>query len=259
MSNPAVIELVSGELECGNFRIEDNIGESIHIHISEFRFDFSVKEFMLLAEKVRNVLDVLWKEMELDCSMIDPEFLFQISDFLPDLTHIEIRNIPLTDLKVDTINKIGFPTYRSISESRVVKALKGNHKEDDKRLQINPYGMTNQERTNYIAESVRINGYPYKNKRVVLFNDEMVIRDGQHRAAALYMENPNMSIEVLCLQFSYNLHGVDKYPFLKKVFYWDKKKLKKNIKIILKFGKQVIFKIRRKLFYIRYRKKLRLY
>ena len=49
MSNPGVIELFNFayRYRSGNhsFRIEDNIGEAIHLHLDNIRLDLSVKEF----------------------------------------------------------------------------------------------------------------------------------------------------------------------------------------------------------------------
>ena len=50
MSNPGVIVLASVRNAGANIKrldIEDNIGESIHIHLNSFRFDFSVDIFFL--------------------------------------------------------------------------------------------------------------------------------------------------------------------------------------------------------------------
>ena len=48
MSNPGVIVLHSANCRGTNFKrfqVEDNIGESIHIHVDNMRFDFTIEEF----------------------------------------------------------------------------------------------------------------------------------------------------------------------------------------------------------------------
>ena len=49
MSNPAVITLDSVNSKKGQFKrfvVEDNIGESLHLHIDNMRVDFTVNEFL---------------------------------------------------------------------------------------------------------------------------------------------------------------------------------------------------------------------
>ena len=57
MSNPAVINLAETETDIGFFRIEDNIGESIHLHLGDFRYDLTIKEFLSLSDDLKNVID----------------------------------------------------------------------------------------------------------------------------------------------------------------------------------------------------------
>ena len=55
MSNPGVIFLNTSKVYvdriiCGDrLWIEDNIGEAIHIHYRNMRFDFTIEEFLQLA------------------------------------------------------------------------------------------------------------------------------------------------------------------------------------------------------------------
>ena len=52
MSNPAVITLASLNGRNNTFKrfqIEDNIGESIHLHVDNMRIDLSVNEFFELT------------------------------------------------------------------------------------------------------------------------------------------------------------------------------------------------------------------
>ncbi len=42
------------EIGGSKFTVDDNIGESIHIHYRNLRFEMSVDEFLEFAEKVEN-------------------------------------------------------------------------------------------------------------------------------------------------------------------------------------------------------------
>ena len=50
MSNPGVYYLSSSKaLKLNSFRVEDNIGECIHIHYGNLRLDFTIREFLQLS------------------------------------------------------------------------------------------------------------------------------------------------------------------------------------------------------------------
>lgn len=53
------------------------------------------------------------------------------------------------------------------------------------------------ERLNSSMVSIKENGYPYNNQRVILYNDEPYIRDGQHRVAILKYLYGNVNVEVV--------------------------------------------------------------
>ena len=62
MSNPAVITLANASSRKGKFKrfvIEDNIGESMHLHIDNMRVDFTIKEFLEFSQMIRESLTEL--------------------------------------------------------------------------------------------------------------------------------------------------------------------------------------------------------
>lgn len=50
--NILLYELASGEVNGNNIKIEDNIGESIHIHYNSFRIELTIEEFRRLSEEL---------------------------------------------------------------------------------------------------------------------------------------------------------------------------------------------------------------
>ncbi len=63
MSNPGVIILAETRTRRGeSFRIEDNIGESIHIHYKNIRMDFTVRDFLSLARGCSDSLQKLYNK-----------------------------------------------------------------------------------------------------------------------------------------------------------------------------------------------------
>ena len=50
MSNPAVTKLVRDRIGRLSFWMDDNIGESVHIHLADFRMDMTVEEIFALQK-----------------------------------------------------------------------------------------------------------------------------------------------------------------------------------------------------------------
>ena len=69
-TNVGVISLFHAQVADGRFRhdirfdIEDNIGEGIHIHYKNVRFDFSVSDFLKLSDSCQRALEQLQKDNE---------------------------------------------------------------------------------------------------------------------------------------------------------------------------------------------------
>lgn len=59
MSNPAVFELAMADIARQRICLEDNIGESIHLHIGLVRLDMTVKEFQRTALTLQRALNTL--------------------------------------------------------------------------------------------------------------------------------------------------------------------------------------------------------
>ena len=131
-----------------------------------------------------------------DARKQDPLCLFQIAEQLPWLREVKIDYIPVKNIIVDTLDKNGRVVFKYLKHSRVVKALRGDYAEDDMRQQQNFIGQSNRQRLFSIFESVRKNGYPFNGEYITLYNDQNIIRDGQHRAGAIYVLNPEAVIPI---------------------------------------------------------------
>lgn len=258
MSNPGVIELININLTIGNFRIEDNLGEAIHLHICDFRVDITIKNLESLAVQCKKILNDFISAKNFDCDMLDPLFLLEIAHLLPYLSEISFENIRLVDMLIDTKNRIGLPVYRRLPKSRVLKALNGESNEDDARIQTNDLFQTNNERTLQIHKSIMKNGYPLNNKLIVLFNDQSVIRDGQHRAASIYYLNGDISVPVLRIRFLENKGNVNLLPWIPLLFKWNKKKIIKLLKFIFRNIKRLKYRFFRKINYLKNFQKLKM-
>ncbi len=218
MSNPGVITLLNlsfnDEYGIHSFRVEDNIGEAIHFHLDNFRIDLTVKEFRNFADDMLDAINAVADVKGFDARKCDPLFLFEIAELLPYLQAVQIEYMPVKELIVDTNEKDdGKDIYRYIKHSRVVKALQGDFAENDRRKQNNLIGQTNLQRLHSIFESVRKNGYPFNDEYIILFNDQNIIRDGQHRAASIYVLAPDAVIAIQRWIFRDNMFSIPNPTF----------------------------------------------
>lgn len=196
MSNPAVIKLQSGHIGRSKVWLDDNFGEAIHIHIDDYRVDLTVEEFRQLYIDTCTTVTSLVNVEGFDASQMDPVFVsLMLWPILPRLESVFIDNIRLESLLAPYHSKIF-----SLAESVGVKALQGKAKGEDPR-KSNHIGQTEMERMESILDSVKQNGYPYNNNYIVLYGDDNIIRDGQHRASCLYYLYGNIEIPVMRLHF----------------------------------------------------------
>ena len=200
MSNPGVIELFGFQFQNNSgvhsFRVEDNIGEAIHVHFDKMRLDLTVKEFRELADDLLDAITADVNVKGFDAKKCDSLFFYQCAKWFPWLREVRIEYMPVKDIIVDTLDKNGDRVYRYMKYSRVVRALQGDCVENDNRKQINLVGLNNRQRLAMMFDSVKKNGYPYNDEYIILFNDQNIIRDGQHRAASIYVLNPDAVIPI---------------------------------------------------------------
>lgn len=210
MSNPGVIELFGFGFKDNfvgshSFRIEDNIGESIHFHFDNIRLDLTVKEFRKFADDMLDAINAIVNVKGFDARKQDLEFLFRRAELLPWLREVRIEYMPVKNIIVDTLDKDGNTVFRYIKHSRVVKSLRGDYAENDTHQQQNFIGQNNQERLFSIFESVRKNGYPFNEEYITFFNNDNIIHDGQHRAGSIYVLNPEAVIPIQRWIFQNNM------------------------------------------------------
>lgn len=225
MSNPAVITLANGSGKIRNLKrlcVEDNIGESIHLHVDNVRVDFTIKNFLAFSRIIRASLEELGIFKKYQLQNLDPHFLFEMSHLIKDIRSIEIKNYVLADLKslvrvrVPKIGHVMMP--RRINYSPAYQYLKGLDASFEQYAQHNYPGQDNVSRLKNLRDSVRQNGYPYKSNHIVLFGDQKLIRDGQHRAAILAAEGGlDQEVPVMVIHFRGNRWRHSTYRQLSKV------------------------------------------
>ena len=232
MSNPAVIILASSNSRTSRIRrfaIEDNIGESIHIHINEFRFDFSIDEFLIIADFIREALVDLDFLKGGDLQNFDENFLCLMANHIERLESFSIEEIPLSELKCihryKVFDGLHFSRLVSVAETAATRYLNRDDSSFINYPQDNYRGVSNVKRLDQVVQSVR-SGYPKNGQRIVLFNGQNIVMDGQHRASALFhLYGPDEEISILRLTFVgkrhyYNALKSNSFQLVKWIVRW---------------------------------------
>ncbi len=204
MSNPAVITLAHVRTNLGDFSVEDNIGESIHLHLGDLRCDITVAELERLSEDMAVALEEFINVEGFTVSGFSKEFLLQLAEIgaLSSLNSVEEDTIKISEITIPYRNWMGALKSKSIIYSSVIKALGGNPSENNRRKERNYYNQTSQERVLEILDSIKQNDYPYGGQKIVLLRGSNRIYDGQHRASCLYYLKGDILIPVIRLGFS---------------------------------------------------------
>lgn len=236
MSNPAVITLANASNRTGNIKrlvVEDNIGESIHIHVDDMRLDFSVQEFLAFSDEVVGSLESLDILDGISLYAFDEHFIFSCSKFLVDLKAVKIETIKLSEVKCITAKRLRHDLvinrHVKLKDTPAYKYLQGDETEFSQYPQFNYHGINNEDRLQGIIESIKTNGYPFEGKYITLFDGENIIRDGQHRAAALAtVMGLDAEVTVFRFYFRGRKHTVrTRRDNLKRVLIWSAFKLYK--------------------------------
>ena len=243
MSNPGVITLANANSKKGKFQrfvIEDNIGESIHLHIDNMRVDFTVEEFLEFSKIIRkSLLDLNFID-GLNIDNFDEHFLMECSSYLPKVQSTEIEEVKLSSLKCVIHSRyrkdLNLIKLANISEIPAYKFLQGNRSDFLSYRQYNYFGMNNEKRLLELIKSIKNNGYPYLDKYILLFNGEEIIRDGQHRAAVLaHLYGLDYKVKVMRFNFSGKNHMMSiKKNNIKTSSLWLARKVYRRLKRYIK-------------------------
>ncbi len=182
MSNPGVIKLVRNKYGNHVFWIDDNIGESIHIHLDQFRVDLTVNEFLELANDLESVLNYLFQDKGIDVRTIDSRFLnYQLEQIL-DISEVAQGRAKLSEMIVfDDLGACRLP------DSERVRFLEnGMCCMKYKERESNFWSQTNMFRMKEVLSLIRSKGYPFNDEFIMIEKDRHLILDGWHRAACLY-------------------------------------------------------------------------
>jgi len=220
MSNPGVITLAAVRAPSKNmsrFCVEDNIGEAIHVHWNNLRFDFSVREFLEFADQLENVSHDLFGEWSSYLSKFDPAFFFELAQarLISRIKNISVNEVALADLRaavaVAKISDVRLFLPRKIASTPAYKFLKGDTASFIKYPNENYPGVDNVSRLFSARDMMTQQGYAANGEMIVLFAKNSVIRDGQHRAAILAAQyGLDHVIPVVVIDFHGRAWGYDR-------------------------------------------------
>lgn len=187
MSNPGVVNLSQMWIGNQELRIEDNIGEAIHIHFGNIRIDFSILEFFELTDKLIEIMEKMINIENFSFRSYDAIWLSQISSLLIKLKKIELEKRNVGNLLTNQYDDEG-QSIISIKKARVLKAIHGDISEIEQWRQTNYVFDDNICRLKNIYESIKVDGY-YPEKRgtfIVVCDNGSFVADGCHRASSIY-------------------------------------------------------------------------
>lgn len=163
----------------------------------------------IIKNKINFFLDKFYGVGMISYSKINPMYLEQVLGVdLPYLISAEIEKVRLSDLRNFDINN---PSGGLISNGRYYKQISSNAYINAPSHINNFVGQTNEERTKAVLEAMKNELYGKNDELIVIYNDSPIIRDGEHRAAALFYLYGDITLRVLKLKFTKNYYSYNLY------------------------------------------------
>ena len=202
MSNPAVCLLAQNNINGKTLRIEDNLGEAVHIHLGDIRVSLSTSEFDNFYKSVLSATEELLRLEGIDLRSLDITSLdwnwLENYHHLRGITH---KNVRLSDLYTVKQQKDGTNKIIKIKDSIFVKALDGNDEELKQYKEVNMHNETTLSRLDSVYNMIKEYGYPNDGKYIMIDKAGRIF-DGDHRVACLYkLYGGDYTIPVIELDF----------------------------------------------------------
>lgn len=202
MSNPAVCLLAENNINGKALRIEDNLGEAVHIHLGDIRVSLTTSEFDDFYKSVLVATEELLGLESIDLKSLDITSLdWNWLENYHHLRGIAHKNVRLNDLYTVKQQKDGTNKIIAIKDSIFVKALDGNDKELKQYKEVNMHNETTVSRLDAVYNMIKECGYPNDGKYIMIDKAGRIF-DGDHRVACLYkLYGGDYTIPVIELDF----------------------------------------------------------
>ena len=168
-------------------------------------FEIHFEAFKLFTEQIYDTLNFEYTKNLFDLRILDPIYLEHMLGIdLPFFCSLDYDEHYILDLKVFDRKSL---SEVSVLHHPVFIELKSLNFSETTSLPTNCLFESNEFRSRKILSNLMKNGYPYAKKFIILYNDEMIVRDGTHRLSCLYFLYGNIKIPVLRLKFSANYYS----------------------------------------------------
>ena len=171
--------------------------EKICIFLKKINFKLDIKEVTILAEKIYEFYEKMY-DFNFSIRDIDPMYL---SNFLWKCLD-SIYNSKIDEVMIDEL----FVKYQG-EKTKIIKTAYYKALEERKEIYIptvyntNHINVSNYKRICDVFHIIKEHNYPFNNQYIIVYNDELEIRDGQHRASSLRYLYGNIRIPIMRLYF----------------------------------------------------------
>lgn len=200
MSNPGVLTLTQKSISADKqFRVEDNLGESLHFHYNDIRIDLTIKELLYLSKICGKVIDELVNADNFHLDDFNGDFLNRYSQYLIDLESVTEDYVDASALYYQSFNRIHLPVRKKLTPTRAKKL---------------------------VTKEAKIDSALKKDQHaVVLFNNDNTIMYGYKTAAIHLAQQPEHPLKILRMNFENGKHSIYMFPWIPFLFKWDKRRL----------------------------------
>lgn len=203
--------------------------DKIRIISSYGEREFSAMQVSAICRRVEKMLNKLILVDGFDCRNFQPKYMaLFLSKIFPAFVKEELDYEYLKELRVNDTTE-----FQYLEFSERVRALEGKLNIDTVAQKAsNSIGQTNSTRLFKCLCEVKERGYPYQEQYIILYNHDLRVMDGAHRAACLYHLYGNIRVPVKRLYFDWNRlfgRGIC-FPFDRV---WKKEEGKGTVKVII--------------------------
>ena len=188
MSNPSVCFLAETKINGVNLSIEDNLGESIHIHYGQFRVSMGIREFIsfsnLVIASARELFSIHGLNFELfDEESFKIEWLYRYSTIkVPRMNKIALSKLCM---KESYVNNREIKRIIPLEESGYTKFLRDENYDSKYYEEKGQFEKSRKEKLFEINNKIMEEGYPFDNKYILIDQDGYIL-DGNKRASCLF-------------------------------------------------------------------------
>jgi len=207
MSNPAVCFLASTEIDGINFRIEDNIGEAVHIHIGKLRIALSIDDFLVFAEGIMEAVQQLFQIRHININMKTLDVWSLKEEWIKHyggIQSVQVEQVSLGSLymKESYVRHRAIKRIIPLGESGYIKLLKGDYSDIGYYEEPGKLEPSRKQKLDFIKQKIGMDGYPWDGK-LILVDQDGYIFDGIKRASYLhYLYGDDGEIPVLRIYLS---------------------------------------------------------